>query len=241
MIVNNTFYKIFKPLPILGMIHLASSKQRALEELAMYEEQGVDGAIIENYHGSVQDIEEILKQAKTNLVLGVNVLPNEFKTAFRLADQYGAKFVQLDYVAGRYHKGTLDANAYNNIKRMFPEIVVLGGVWPKYYIPHPESNISVDLKQGSLRAEAIVVTGQGTGEETPLEKIVEFRTVLRDHPLIIGAGLTTDNAYEQLQIADGAIVGSFFKHHKKTSNIVDPTKVKALMDIVKQVREEKLS
>ena len=46
--------------PIIGMIHLAgrdsSEKvERALDEIVIYEEEGLDGVIIEDYHGSPDD------------------------------------------------------------------------------------------------------------------------------------------------------------------------------------------
>ena len=55
--------------------------------------------------------------------------------------------------------------------------------------------------------------------------------------MIIGAGLTPDNAYEQLRIADGAIVGSYLKKDGIAKNKVDRIRVKRLMDVVKDVRK----
>jgi uncharacterized protein len=89
------------------------------------------------------------------------------------------------------------------------------------------------------RAEAIVVTGSGTGMETPYDKVAKFKGILGTHPLIIGAGLTTENAYQQLSLANGGIVGSSFKVDNDTKRALDPQKIQDFMDIVKQVREER--
>ena len=43
------------------------------------------------------------------------------------------------------------------------------------------------------RCDAIVVTQDATGQETPMEKINEFRKIIGDFPLVIGAGMTADN------------------------------------------------
>jgi len=56
----------FTEKPIIGMIHLAGERgngkiKRALKELCVYEEEGVGGAIIEDYHGSFEDVCEILR------------------------------------------------------------------------------------------------------------------------------------------------------------------------------------
>lgn len=242
MQLNQRFKTVFGTLPIIGMIHLAGSNpvNRALEELALFEEEGVDGAIIENYHGTINDVVATLSEAQkinSKLVLGVNILPNEFNLAFSLASSYGADFIQLDHVAGRYNRGELNGEQYHQGKEKCSDIVVLGGVWPKYYQPVYGSNVTADLWQGMARAEAIVVTGDGTGQETPLRKIKLFKEVLGDHPLVIGAGLTSKNAYQQLCLADGAIVGSCFKADNNTENPIERTRVADFMDVVKEVRD----
>ena len=70
-----------------------------------------------------------------------------------------------------------------------------------------------------------MVTGEGTGISTDLEKIKTFRTILGDFPLIVGAGMTADTAQEQLTYSDGAIVGSYFKESGITDNPVDEKRV----------------
>ena len=97
----------FKKKPILGMIHLSGDKsvflERAMEEIAIFEQEGVDGIIVENYHGDVDDMRKVLSQLNDyNGILGLNVLPNEYQIAFAMADEFKASFIQLDYVAGVY-------------------------------------------------------------------------------------------------------------------------------------------
>lgn len=246
--INDRYFQVFEKLPIFGMIHLAGDDpvKRALEELAVFEEEGVDAAIIENYHGSLQDVGrtlEALRERKVNVVLGLNILPNEFKISIPGTHQFGGEFVQIDRVAGvyegNYGYSELNYMEYKEIKEKHFEIIVLGGVWPKYYTPIEGSDLERDLKEGMHRAEAIVVTGAGTGKETPLDKIKRFRSIVGDHPLVVGAGVTVDNAYEQLCLCDGAIVGSSLKADNDTHNPVDRARVRALMDVVKEVRKYK--
>src|SRR3989338_7976591 len=113
MQLNNRYHEFFGRIPVLGMIHLAGDKPvaRALEEIAIFEDEGIDVALIENYHGSVQDVIQTLQETsriKPKIAIGINILPNEFELAFRLAHEYGADFIQMDYVAGRYSAGELD-------------------------------------------------------------------------------------------------------------------------------------
>ncbi len=243
METRNLYQEKFGVLPIFGMIHLAGKNpvQRALREIALFEEEGISGAIIENYYGSMEDVVKTLEETATSLTLkiprGVNILPNEFENAFFLAHLYGAEFIQLDHVAGAYTNGKMfDIALYDRYRQNYLDVSVLGGVWPKYYTPFAGSNLETDLRVGMGRADAIVVTGAGTGKETPFEKISQFRNVLGDYPLIIGAGLTPENAYQQLSLADGAIVGTALKVGNETGNEVDRAKVRDLMAVVNEIR-----
>jgi uncharacterized protein len=199
---------------IIGMIHLATGVEGALREILIYQRHGLAGALVENYHGSIKDVECTLASARAEGVkipLGVNILPNEFAQAFAIANKYGAEFIQLDHVAGTYDgRGTLDAEHYLALRSRYSHIRVLGGVWPKYYSPIGGSDLGADIRLGCERADVLVVTGQGTGQITPLEKIAQFRS-LSSRPLYIGAGITAENAAEQLLYADGAVIGSYFK------------------------------
>jgi uncharacterized protein len=247
MPLNEAYSTVFGTIPILGMIHLAgdSPVERALEEVTLFAEEGLDGVIVENYHArSSSVVSTALRETvklQTDLVIGINILPNNFGLAFSLARTYGAQFIQLDYVAGMYNGvGTVDYTRYREVRERNPGVMVLGGVWPKYHDPVTGSDLEADLKVGMGRAEAIVVTGAGTGKETPLDKLMRFRTTLGDHSLIVGAGLTPENAYDQLTIADGAIVGTCLKTDDDTHNPVDRGRVRDLMAVVNEVRTVKL-
>lgn len=238
---SNRFNQLFDKFPVLGMIHLAGIDPvgRALKEIELFEKEGVDGAIVENYCGSTEDVRVTLRELsklENKIIIGVNILPNEFELSFRLANHYGAKFIQLDYVAGHYSSsGVLNHKYYSYTKKKFPDIVVLGGVWPKYYHPIPGSNLEEDLKDGMERADAVVVTGDGTGKETPLDKIRRFREILDDYPLVIGAGVNMSNIEEQFRVSDGFIIGSYFKDGQ-VKNPIFQNKVREIMDAVRELR-----
>ncbi|MDO8459983.1 MAG: BtpA/SgcQ family protein [Nanoarchaeota archaeon] len=231
-----TLFQIRKP--IIGMIHLSGNTpsdkvKRALEELTVYQEEGVDGAIIEDYHGSVDDVYGTLKESSTRgfkIVRGVNLLRNPY-SSFRLASEFGAKFIQFDSV----QTPNLNLGLYNQLRVEYPTIAVLGGVGFKYTKPI-ENTLETDLKEGREKCEAIVTTGSGTGIETPIEKLREFKRLLGDFPLIVGAGVDLRNVSEQLRNTDGAVIGSYFKPDRYTYLPVDRNRVRNLMKIVKEVR-----
>ncbi len=232
------FYDLFPvKKPVIGMIHLAGQNggekvRRALEEILIFENEGINGAIIENYHGSTLDVVAALSRISergTKLILGVNILKDSYRS-FEIANRFGAKFVQFDSV----QPTDLMLDVYDNMRRMYPSVSVLGGVRFKY--TRPTGNpLKKDLNYAMQICEAVVTTGEGTGMETPIEKLKDFRRLMGDYPLIVGAGLNAENAYWQLGVADGAIVGSFFKNGD-TQKPIDIGRVKKLMLEVRKLR-----
>jgi len=248
---TSRFWDVFvpeRPKPVIGMIHMfgensAERLRRALSEADILRMQGVDALLFENYSGcssaEVFESLETVRRTPSAPICGANILPNEFGISIPKTFRGGGQFVQLDHVAGTYQQGTtLPVGAYKGVRSQFPTVVVLGGVWPKYYHPVDGSNLEKDLADGVNRADAIVVTGSGTGKETPIEKIISFRNRIRDHPLVVGAGSTTDNVYEQLMVADAVIAGSFLKFNGEAYNPVDPIRVRDYMDAIRQVRQD---
>jgi predicted TIM-barrel enzyme len=236
----------FKKKEIIGMIHLAGpdAVAKALEEIDIYVQEGLSGIIIENYHGSVSEVRQVLSKLTFNLPLieiGINILPNEFEEAFALAQQFPiVSFIQLDYIAGAYgfeNKPTmLDADKFIEVAMNTRPVKVYGGVWPKYYHPVKDSILSVDIFDAIFLGQGIVVTGSGTGSETPLDKVKQFNGLIKGEvPLIVGAGLTPENVKEQLQYADGGIVGSAFKPNGRTQQMVDRDLVREFMNAVKEI------
>lgn len=85
-----------------------------------------------------------------------------------------------------------------------------------------------------MRCDAVVTTG-GTGSDTPIEKLKEFRNVLTDFPLIVGAGVTAETVKEKLQYADGVIVGSWLKDFHDAACDVNEEYVKEFVKAAKAV------
>lgn len=241
----------FKKKEIIGMVHLSGpdTVQKALEEIRIYEEEGLSGIIVENYHGTLDDVVrtlEMLKYHPTKMHVGVNILPNEYKVAYEICEEFtNVEFIQLDYVAGKYTGGK-GFNEQDFVNRLNDKIKIFGGVWPKYYTPVEGSDLQGDLDVGLWLADAIVVTGSGTGMVTPLDKIRLFRESMdntqnryvigKNKPLIVGAGLTPDNVAESLEWAQGGIVGSAFKPNGRTHQMVDRDLVKSFMDEVAKIK-----
>ena len=245
--------------PILAMLHLNGGTPERIQDLAKREIEnlygnGVDAVLVEDYFGTSGDVEWALDYLQCNYpdqIYGVNLLGDPEK-GFRLAVQYGAAFLQIDSVCGHLRPGfqmkgynkidlydkTCDGDFAERLAELRAEypVFLLGGVRFKYQAVRSGRSTAEDLELGKDRCDAIVVTGSGTGINTDMEKIQEFRNVLGDFPLFVGAGMTAETCREQLSVADGAIVGSWFKKDGITEAPVDPERVKQFMSLVNEIR-----
>lgn len=78
-------------------------------------------------------------------------------------------------------------------------------------------------------ADGIIVTGSVIGEETPLEMIERVKKVV-NLPVFAGSGVNASNIKMQMEIADGAIIGSSLKEGGVLTNPISYDLVKAVMD-----------
>ncbi len=233
--------------PVLGMLHLggATAEERLARALAETRDLiagGVDGLVVENYFGDPDDVRRVLdafaRQAP-GIVVGLNLLRN-FRLGFELVKSHGLSFLQIDSVCGHLTpEEDRDYAAELAERRAATDALLLGGVRFKYQPVKSGRSEEEDIRLGMARADALVVTGEATGQGTDNAKILHFRAVVgEDYPLIVGAGMTAATAGGQMRIADGAIVGSYFKHDHKDSGIVDVAHVRELMTEVGKVRAE---
>lgn len=225
--------------PIIAMIHVFEGEpqrqiDQALEDLLRLQLY-VDGVLVENYDWGYADsnlattkvmgaltavAREVVRRA--TIPVGINILPNDYEKAFRIAHEVGARFIQIDHVTGEYLVENLDGEYVPcrpvNREDLFahraryPQIAVLGGIHPKYYRPiDPKASIVDAARRGRDFADAVVVTGSKTGEQASISDLSEVKHAIAPHLVFVGSGLTPENVNEQLAIVDGAIVGSVFK------------------------------
>ena len=235
---------------------------------------GVDGLIVENYdfgyivlseeeskegliipyktHKPVQDllfnmVKELQKEV--NIPLGANVLTNNPEATYEIAGEAGCQFIQLDSIIGKY-KGRKEfpVKKLAELKNYYPELIVFGGVHPKYYETIFPGSLKEDEKEDWLKkdllnliskveqynlADVIVLTGDKTGGEPP--KNLEFAKQHKPNlEYIAGSGIKTDSVCDILQYCEGAIVGSAFKQGGVTKN--NPVSYKLSKKFMDQVK-----
>jgi predicted TIM-barrel enzyme len=108
-------------------------------------------------------------------------------------------------------------------------------VWADVKKKHSAHALTADVDIGEtaaavefMRADAVIVTGAATGLEASDADLSNVRRHSR-LPIYIGSGISADNLSRFSPLADGFIVGSFFKKDGKWSEPVDPRRVERFM------------
>ena len=243
--------------PIIGMIHVFEGEldrqiDQALEDAERLEQGGVNGLLIENYGFGYADpnlatsdvldrLITIMKKVKkySRVPIGANVLPNDYWAAFHATHLSGGSFIQMDHITGNFDScRSVHPKDCLKIKREYGEIAVFGGVHPKYYqLVNPACSLAECAKKAMLLADGVVVTGKSTGDAVSIDDLRTVFKAIGSHPIIIGSGLNSKNAREQLSHADGAIVGTAFKKGGVHRGVpVDVGLISQLMDEVERLR-----
>jgi membrane complex biogenesis BtpA family protein len=84
--------------------------------------------------------------------------------------------------------------------------------------------------------DAVLVSGQITGEAAELSDIASVKAVLPDVPVMANTGVRHDTVADVLAVADGCIVGSALKVDGHTWNAVDPERAADFMARVREAR-----
>jgi hypothetical protein len=81
-------------------------------------------------------------------------------------------------------------------------------------------------------ADAVIVTGAATGQPVDRDELLAVRRAVAA-PVFIGSGLTPENAEELWPLADGAIVGTWWKRAGVIDRPVDVARVARLVEVLR--------
>lgn len=234
-------------------------EEHALREARILEENGVDGLIVENmwdlpYYSGWKRIppEEMTAHAviarhvvkNVGLPVGITVIHNGGRVALSIAKASGAKFIRVCLYTGAaiWDTGELDHGNAADLMRLrkwlyAEDIKFFVDVVKKHSVVFPGINLETHSTWADFYlADAIIVTGRMTGEPPTPDDVRVVKEIVGDTPVLIGSGLTPENADKLLKHADGAIVGTYFKVNGYTQNPIDPERVKRLMEVVNKIR-----
>jgi membrane complex biogenesis BtpA family protein len=240
-------------LPLPGSPRWGSSIRAVLEaareDVKALEAGGMDGCLVENYGdapftpGAVDPatvaamavVVGELRQA-TALPLGVNVLKNDARAALAIAAATGARFIRVNIHVGAVvaDQGIIQGDAYGTLRYrrlLSADVKLFADVLAKHGAPLAPVDVEQEARDAAYRglADALIVSGKGTGEPTDLARLEAVRRAVPDRPVLVGSGATPETVRRLLEVADGIIVGTSIKRDGKPANPVDPARVEALV------------
>jgi hypothetical protein len=245
------------PLPGSPRYHgdLDAIVERALRDAESIFEGGADALLLENYGDfpfypdrvgpetvAVMSVIASKLREKFGKPLGINVLRNDSLSALAISIASGASFIRVNVHTGASvtDQGILLGKAHETLRYR----KILGAdikIFADLSVKHGSSMRNIPLELDALEtfkrglADALIVTGYATGEETALEEVKRVKESLPNVPLFIGSGINPDNIGNFAPYADGFIVGTFLKKDGITENPVDRERVRLLVDKLREI------
>jgi membrane complex biogenesis BtpA family protein len=204
--------------------------ENALRDAEALVEGGVDGIIFENNY-DVPHTATVSAEARSTMIavgqelvkrvripMGVSVLWNDYRTALTIAKALSLSFVRVpvfvDDVETEYgpmHGDAADVIAYRDgigasSVALFTDIHVKHAQLVK-----PEPITAAALRAIEAGADALIVTGQWTGDAPNMAELEEARAAVGDFPILCGSGVTKENIQSLFAVANGAIVSTALK------------------------------
>jgi hypothetical protein len=177
--------------------------------------------------------------------LGINVLANAPIPAFAVAAASGATFIRVNQWANAYvaNEGFMEGRAAEAL-RYRSQLRAEGiRVFADSHVKHGSHAIVADRSVTELTrdlaffdADAVIATGQRTGDSAAMDEIETVRDATH-LPVLVGSGVSPDNVVAILERVDAAIVASSLKQGGVWWNPVEAARVTALVAAARPVLE----
>ena len=170
--------------------------------------------------------------------VGVNVLRNDALAAVGVATATGARFIRVNVLTGLMYtdQGPIIGRAAEVQRRkqgLAPDLEVWADVMVKHAVTLPGLDIRQVAMDTAARglADALIVSGSGTGEETSVDDANLVRESAPEGMRVVaGSGVTVENIDRLLGFVDTIIVGSSIKVDSDPNNRPDPLRAKAFVE-----------
>jgi hypothetical protein len=179
-------------------------------------------------------------RAAIKLPIGFNVLRNDGRAALALCVACAGDFIRVNVHTGAMltDQGLIEGDAYNTVRyrdRIKPGAQIFADVHVKHAVPLGDWKLEDSAHDTAERglADALVVSGVGTGQAADIEDVERVRRACPKTKLLLGSGVNVANVKNYLCFADGVIVGSSLKRDGKLANPVDAKRVAALVKAIR--------
>lgn len=175
-------------------------------------------------------------RAAVELPIGFNVLRNDARAALALCTVCGGDFIRVNIHTGAMltDQGLIEGDAYHTLRyreQLRSRAQIFADVHVKHAVTLGNQSLEDSAHDTVERglADALIVSGVGTGQAADIEDVERVRRACPKAKLLLGSGVNATNVKDYLRFADGVIVGSSLKRNGKLASPVDPKRVAALV------------
>jgi membrane complex biogenesis BtpA family protein len=221
---------------------------RAVADAQASEAGGADAIVIENFgdvpftKGSVppETIAAMAVAASAirsacRLPIGFNVLRNDARAALGLSAACGASFIRVNVHTGAMltDQGVIEGTAFETLRlgqSLCPKTLILADVHVKHAVPLGPTRLEDSARDTLERglADALIVTGAGTGLPTDTDDVRRVREACPKARILVGSGVTCENVNQFGRWVDGFIIGTHLKRGGRVENAVDKQRVEKM-------------
>lgn len=222
-------------------------ERHALRDLDALREGGADGVIVENLGDAPFAAERVdpwtvaaltrvalaVRARAPELALGINVLRNDALAALGIAAAVKAEFVRVNVLTGAMltDQGWVEGRAREVVSArrwLGVDVRLAADVLVKHAAPPAPLDL-VDVASDTFErggADALIVSGSGTGRPTSEDDLARVRAALPTAPLWVGSGVTPEQA-ARLDV-DVVIAGTWLHRDRDLRLPLDPVRVAAM-------------
>jgi membrane complex biogenesis BtpA family protein len=245
--------------PVIGMVHIGALPGTPLfnpnldlvaaarSDLLALQQAGFDAVMFGNENdrpyefkvdtASTATMAAIIGQLKPEITVpfGVNVLWDPMASV-ALGAATGASFVREIFTGvyasdmGSWNTNAAEAMRYRD-RLGRSDMAMLYNVSAEFAYSLDQRSLPDRARSAVFSSipDAVLVSGQITGEAASMSDLSAVKAVLPDTPVLANTGVKHETVSEVLSIADGCIVGSSLKIDGDTWKAIDPERARTFM------------
>lgn len=222
---------------------------QAVADAQTLEKAGVNAIIVENmgdepFGVTLNTMQRMalavvagIVKSKVSIPVGIDAAFNDYEASLAVAKAINGDFVRLPVFCDtvQYYGGIINPCCVQALRYREEigarDIKIMADIQVKHTkLVFENTTIEQSAKNAKAAgADALIVTGAAIGTETPIEMIQRVKDVV-SLPVFAGSGVNASNIKAQMNIADGAIVGSSLKKSGDLENLISYELTKELMD-----------
>jgi membrane complex biogenesis BtpA family protein len=170
-----------------------------------------------------------VREACPSLALGINVLRNDAEAALAVAVATGAAFIRVNVHTGARvtDQGLVEGRAAETLRARKAlgagSVQIWADVDVKHSAPLAPRDVTREADDLVARglADAVLVTGEGTGHGVDVDKLRRVKAAVPSVPVLVASGATIESLPTLASLCDGVIVGTALRKGYRPGGPID--------------------